>query len=94
MTGLEILDQLLLGQTAYHRRPDAWDLLDKNGLVIAVLCPRKAFVAFSPVPKRAAPARPDGSFVPYGEKVALRITADNIEDGIDKIHELKALHAD
>jgi hypothetical protein len=40
VTGLEILNKVALGQTLFHRGHDAWDLLDADALVAAVLCPR------------------------------------------------------
>jgi hypothetical protein len=61
MTGLEILDQLLIGHTAYHHRLDAWDLLDNGGHVVAVLCPRRAHVSIAPLVRPTTPASPDGS---------------------------------
>jgi hypothetical protein len=86
-TGLEILDRLLLGQTAFHRCDDAWDLLDHAGLVTAVLCPRKKHVSIAPVTPRVKPARV-GRLMPYGEKVAAKITTDNFADGLRTIHDL------
>lgn len=86
-SGLEILDRLLLAQTAFHRCDDAWDLLDAAGLVTAVLCPRKKHVSIAPVTPRVAPARVD-RLMPYGEKVEAKITADNLEEGLALIHDL------
>ena len=88
-TGLEILDRLLLGQTAFHRCDDAWDLLDDAGLVTAVLCPRRRHVSIAPVMPRAEPAGV-GRLMPYGEKVESKITADNVEHGVSVIRELVA----
>jgi hypothetical protein len=87
MTGLEILDKVVVGQTLFHRCDDAWDLIDDRGLVCAVLCPRKQHLSISPVARRVAPA-PAGRLIPYGEKVALKITADAIEQGTDEIRKL------
>jgi hypothetical protein len=92
MTALEILDQLLLGQMAFHRRPDAWDLVDAQGHVPAVLCPRtkRGFVAISPCPDRPPLRRDGGGFVPYKEKVKWRITSDNVDEGVARVRELVA----
>ena len=84
MTGLEILDQVLLGQTAFHRCHDAWDLLDERGLVAAVLCPRKHHLSVAPLAERVPPA-PVGKLMPYGEKVKWKITADGVEEGIEVV---------
>jgi hypothetical protein len=89
VTGLEILDQVLLGQTTFHRCDDAWDLLDENGLVAAVLCPRKQHLSVAPVAQRVPPA-PVGRLMPYGEKVELKITADGVEEGVDAVRRLAA----
>lgn len=91
MTGLEILDQILLKQFAYHRRPDAWDLLDKQRrYVTAVLCTRKDFVSIAPA-ERPMPIHEGRKIVkPYGEKVKWKITADSIEEGVERVRKLVA----
>jgi hypothetical protein len=86
-TGLEILDRLLLGHTAYHRRPDAWDLLDSQGRVVAVLCPRQHHVSVAPTDARPTPHRGE-NIVPYKEKVAAKITGDKVDEGIALVAEL------
>jgi hypothetical protein len=74
--GLEILDRLLLDHYSHHRVNDAWDLLDGQRRVAAVLCPRGDFVAVSlpPGPERLWPER--SGRVPYDEEVAARVTGD------------------
>jgi hypothetical protein len=57
MTGLEIFEELVRGQTVYHRCDDAWDLLNQEQLVVAVICPRIAHVSISPTSKPSRPAR-------------------------------------
>jgi hypothetical protein len=76
---LEILDALVLGHVTFHRRPDAWDLLDNWGRVSAVLCVRKSgFVTISlPAGTERTVARGDGRIVmPYDEEVVAHVTAD------------------
>ncbi len=92
MTGLEILNRVALGQTLFHRDDDAWDLLDVDGLVAAVLCPRTHHLSISPPRKRVRPA-PVGRRIPYGEKVRWKITEDKISEGIDIVRRLAAAAA-
>jgi len=87
MTGLEILDRLVRGQTVYHRSEDSWDLLDAAGLVTAVLCPHKQHVSIAPLADRRAPA-PEGRLMPYGERVEWKITADKVEEGVEVVRRL------
>jgi hypothetical protein len=87
VTGLEILDQVACGHTLFHRDRDAWDLLDDTGLVAAVLCPRTSHLSVSLPSKRVRPVAA-GSRIPYGEKVAWKITEDTIDDGVDRLREL------
>jgi hypothetical protein len=94
VTGLEILDRVVLGQMVFHRRPDAWDLLDDEGRVSAVLCPRTDFVAVSPCSPRPFPQLSGRGFVPYGERVTERIRADGIEQGIELVRRLAAAEAE
>ena len=80
MSALEILDEVLLGHTAHHRRGDAWDLLDAQQRVAAVICVRKSsgFVTISlPAGPERRALRPHGPFVmPYDEEVVAHVTAD------------------
>ncbi|SRR5712691_568007 len=85
MTVPEILDHLLVGHRHHHRVEDAWDLLDQQGHLAAVLCPRPrgGFVAVSlppgpqrPLPKSTAGPRLPHEHPPYGEKVIARVTDD------------------
>src|SRR5438094_705786 len=71
-SGLEIFDRVVYGQTLFHRDHDAWDLIDENGLVAAVLCPRKSHLSIS-IPRKRVPPKPAGRRIPYGEKVAHKI---------------------
>jgi hypothetical protein len=82
MTGLEIFDRIAFGRTVFHRDDDAWDLLDEDGLVAAVICPRKSHVSIAPVEPRVSP-KPVGRKMPYGEIVTEKITADQIERGTE-----------
>jgi hypothetical protein len=88
VTRLDILNRLLVGHTTFHRVDDAWDLLDEDGLVAAVLCPRQNHVSIAEPAKRVPPA-PDGRMIPYGEKVQVKVGDDNIDDGIDLLHRLR-----
>lgn len=77
---LDLLDELVLGYTTFHRRFDAWDLLDGAGRVAAVICVRKksGFVTISlpPGPERRG-VRAEGPIVmPYQEEVVAHVTAD------------------
>ena len=81
LTGLEILDAVVYGQTVFHRDLDAWDLIDEDGLVAAVLCPRSGHLSIAIPTKRVEP-KPVGRRIPYGEKVAWKIREDEIERGI------------
>lgn len=78
MSALEILDEVLLGQTAHHRRMDAWDLLDAQQRVAAVVCVRKpsGFVTISlPTGPERELLKPDGPIVmPYDEEVVAHVT--------------------
>ena len=87
MTGLEVLDRIAYGQTLFHRDHDAYDLLDGNGCVAAVLCPRQSFVAVA-IPARRLPPKPVGRRIPYGEKVAHRISESNLDDGAELLQQL------
>lgn len=77
---LELLDALLLGHLTYHRRPDAWDLIDDYRRVAAVVCVRKSsgFVTISlPAGPERRQLRSDGPIVmPYTEEVVAHVTAD------------------
>ena len=80
MSALDILDEVLLGQTAHHRRPDAWDLLDRSGRVAAIVCVRKSSgfvtIPLPPGPDRGH-LRPNGAIVmPYAEEVVAHVTDD------------------
>ena len=88
MTRLDILDRLLVGHTTFHRVDDAWDLLDEEGLVAAVICPRQKHVSIAEPAKRVAPV-PEGRMIPYGEKVQLKVGDDNIDEGIDLLRRLR-----
>jgi len=87
-TGLEIFDKLAYGHTLFHRDGDAWDLLDNQGMVVAVLCPRKTFVSVAPPESGRAERKPAGTRIPYGEKVAFRVDDSNLDDGIAKLQAL------
>lgn len=80
MSALEILDEVLLGQTTHHRRTDAWDLLDAQQHVAAVICVRKAsgFVTISlPSGPEREGLKPHGPIVmPYDEEVVAHVTYD------------------
>ena len=54
-TGLELLDLVVYGQTVFHRDHDAWVLIDEDGLVAAVLCPRKSHLSISSRPNASCP---------------------------------------
>lgn len=90
MTGLEILNQLLLGRTSFHRSHDAWDLLDGDGRVVAVLCPRQRHVSIAP-PAQPGPPAPAGRLMPHREKVKWKVSEDDIETG-PRIIEGPVLH--
>jgi hypothetical protein len=83
---LDILNRLLLGQTAYHRNEEAWDVLGEDGTIVAVLCPRENHVSLSvPQVKR----QPGGAGItPYRERVELKVTDTNLPDGIDRLRVL------
>ena len=49
MTGLEIFDRVIYGHMVWRRDHDAWDLIDEDGLVAAVLCPRQRHLSIAPV---------------------------------------------
>jgi hypothetical protein len=83
MTGLEILDRVALGRTLIHRDHDALDLLDADGLVAAVLCPRKLRPSISPPAEGRVRRAPAGRRILYGEKVEWKITEDQIARGIE-----------
>ena len=87
MTGLEILDHVAYGHTLFHRDRDAWDLLAVDGRVVAVLCPRTAHLSIAPVGPPSEPV-PTGRRIPYGEKVALKITESTLQDGVDALRKL------
>jgi hypothetical protein len=93
MTGLEIFDRIAYGQTLFHRDHDAWDLIDVDGLVTAVVFPRAQHVSISPVEKRMPP-KPAGRRIPYGEKVVWKITEDQIESGTGILQQLSASQTD
>ena len=90
MTGLESLSRVAVGQTLFHRDHDAWDLLDGDGLVVAVLCPRTAHLSISPPKSKRATPAPAGRRIPYGEKVTWKITEDEIPRGLAEIQRLVA----
>ncbi len=87
MTGLEILDRVAFGQTLFHRDRDAWDLLDRDGLVVAVLCPRQAHLSISPLKTHVPPA-PASKRMPYGERVEWKIAAESLDKGATIIRQL------
>jgi hypothetical protein len=87
MTGLEILDNVAYGHTLFHRDHDAWDVLDSEGLVCAVLCSRTHHLSISPLPRRVPPV-PAGRRNPYREKVEWKITAETVEEGIERPRDL------
>jgi hypothetical protein len=87
LTGLEILDRVVYGQTIFHRARDAWDLIDEDGLVAAVLCPRKSHLSIS-IPSKRVPPKPVGRRIPYGEKVAHKIGDGDIEGGVAIVADL------
>jgi hypothetical protein len=84
VTGLEIFDHVASGQVVFHRDDDAWDLLDEDGLVAAVLCPRKTYLTVSLPPKRVPP-KPAGRRMPYGEKKKFEISEDQLQTGRERI---------
>ena len=88
MTGLEILDRVVFGHTMFKRDRDAYDLIDADGLVAAVLCPRASHLSISLPAKRVEP-KPAGRRIPYGEKVAWKIHEDEIDRGIAILAELR-----
>jgi hypothetical protein len=90
MTGLEILDRVALGQTLFHRDDHAWDLLDADGFVVAVLCPRSHHLSISLPPDGRTERAPAGRRIPYGEKVELKITETEIARGIEIVQSLVA----
>jgi hypothetical protein len=89
VTGLEILNKVALGETLFHRDDDAWDLLDTDGLVAAVLCPRTHHLSISPPRQRVRPV-PAGRRIPYGEKVEWKITEEMLDDGVAIVRRLAA----
>lgn len=86
-TGLEILDSVVYGRTVFHRDHDAWDLIDDDGLVAAVLCPRKSHLSIS-IPSKRVPPKSVGRRIPYGEKVAHKIGEEEIDRGIAIVADL------
>jgi hypothetical protein len=42
VTGIEIFDRIIFGHTVFKRDRDAYDLIDEDGLVCAVLCRLRA----------------------------------------------------
>jgi len=87
VTGLEIFDRVVYGHTVFKRDHDAYDLIDAEGLVAAVLCPRANHLSISLPAKRVAP-KPAGRRIPYGEKVAWKIRDDEIDRGIAVVADL------
>ena len=87
-TRLDILDRLLIGHTVYHRMHDAWDVLDSTGAVVAVLCPRTNHVSISPT-QRSRQRAPEGRLIPYGERVALKVTDANLDEGVALLAQLR-----
>jgi hypothetical protein len=87
MTGLEIFDRVAYGLTVFHRDRDAWDLIDEDGLVAAVLCPRSRHLTVSIPVKRVLP-KPVGRRIPYGEKKADEIREDDLDRGARLLSEL------
>lgn len=81
MTGLEILDKVAYGHTLFHRDDDAWDLIDRNGFVAAVLCPRSAHLSISPLTEPAERVGV-GKKIPYHEVVHWKIREGAIDEGI------------
>ena len=93
MTGLEIFDKVADGQTVFHRDRDAWDLIDDDGLVAAVLCPRTKYLTISVPPKRVPP-KPVGRRMPYGELKADEIHEEDIERGREMLAALQLSQAE
>jgi hypothetical protein len=87
MTGLEILDRIVYGHTVFKRDHDAYDLIDEDGLVAAVLCPRTRHLSIA-IPSERVPPKPVGRRIPYGEKVADKIHESELEIGIARLAEL------
>jgi hypothetical protein len=81
MTGLEILNKVAYGHTLFHCDDDAWDLIDRDELVAAVLCPRSAHLSISPLKEPAKRVRV-GKKIPYQEVVHWKIREDAIDEGI------------
>jgi hypothetical protein len=81
MTGLEILDKVAYGHTLFHRDDDAWDLIDRNGFVAGVLCPRGTHLSISPLAEPAERVKV-GKKIPYQELVHWKIREETIDDGI------------
>lgn len=92
MTGLDILDHVAYGQTLFHRDTDAWDLLDADGLVAAVLCPRAYHLSIA-LPKKRLPPVPVGRRIPYGEKVEWKVNAESLAEGKEIVSRLAASQA-
>jgi hypothetical protein len=70
-----------LGHTLFHRDRDAWDLIDANGMVAAVLCPRRTHLSISPLKEPAGRVRV-GKKIPYHEVVNWQIHEDTMDEGI------------
>jgi hypothetical protein len=87
MTGLEIFNRVVYGQMLFHRGHDVWDLIDEDGLVAAVLCPRSTHLTIS-LPKKRAQPKPAGRRIPYGEKKWDEIGEHDIDRGIALIGDL------
>ena len=87
VTGLEIFNRVVYGQMLFHRDKDAWDLIDEDGLVAAVLCPRTEHLTIS-LPKKRVKPKPAGRRVPYGERKWDEIREHDIERGIDLVGDL------
>jgi hypothetical protein len=92
-TGLEIFDRVVYGQTVFHRDHDAWDLIDEDGLVAAVLCPRTSHLSIAIPTKRVRP-KPVGRRIPYGERIAWKIRKEEVDRGIAIVADLARRHAD
>jgi len=88
LTGLEIFDRVAYGHMVWHRDRDAWDLLDEDGLVAAVLCPRQHHLSIAPVSGERPEPMPVGRRIPYGEKVEHKIRGDDIDRGIAILQDL------
>ena len=75
-----ILGDLLLGFVTFHRRPDAWDILDDQKRVAAIICTRvaSAYVSISlPLgPKWDRPKAGARIVKPYDEELIAYVTQD------------------